>query len=92
MIHIENDKVHLAGLLEDTIAEAMIVVQNLYEYLRFIDKDVAEKWLDGVPDSIRRGAEKAPLIKDDLEISSGEIADIDDDAYLKMLGEDDDDY
>lgn len=85
MIHVDNGTVHLAGELGTTIAEAMVVIQHLYEYLRFIDKDDADAWLDDIPEAIRNGAKTTPTYDTPPE----GLYHIDDDIYERMLGDDD---
>lgn len=88
MIHVDDSNVQFAGDLLHTVAESMVVIQHLYEYLRFIDKEDADKWLDDIPDAIRNGVKTAPTFEDEPE----GLYSIDDDIeiYERMLGDDDD--
>lgn len=86
MIHVDNGTVHLAGGLADTVAESMVVIQHLYEYLRFIDKEDADAWLDDIPDAIRNGAKETPT----YDSAPEGLYELDDEIYERMLGDDED--
>lgn len=86
MIHVDNGTVHLAGELGITVAEAMVVIQHLYEYLRFIDEEDAEAWLDEIPSAIRDGVKATPA----YDTAPEGLYSLDDDIYERMLGEDED--
>lgn len=85
MIYADDSTIKLAGELSVTVAEAMVVIQHLYEYLLFIDKDGAESWLDDIPDAIRNGAKVAPTYE------PNELIELDEDVFKRMLGDEDDD-
>lgn len=82
MLHIDDESIEINGETKHLMAETMCLLQAVYEeVLKDYGDLVATLWLKTMPDSILETAKNFPMSEH-----------LWDDPYLKMLGDDNNDY
>ncbi len=86
MLHIGDGSIEVDGEAMKIMSEVMCLTQAVYEeVIRIIGKPIADKWLISLPYSVMDTYERMPM-------SENLFNEEEDDPYLKMLGEDNNDY